>query len=67
MTKPQQNLVSRYGKKVVDVLTRPVSKTVQLYTTPAYAQQEKDKKNPKSPAYKKNLVDRFADRVMSPY
>ena len=68
MTSPaSNNLVTRYAKKAANVLTRPLSKKVQLYTTPEYQQQKKDEKNPMSKRYKKSGLDRVVDRVMSPY
>ncbi len=67
MTSDTKNFVKRYAKKAVDVLTRPVSRKVQLYTTPEHEQKMKDQKNPMSSRYKKNFVDRTVDRVLSPY
>lgn len=67
LKKKTPSLMDRYGKKVANVITRPLSKTVQLYTTPEYQQQKLDEQNPKSPRYKKNLIDRFVDRTLSPY
>lgn len=55
--------MNRYTKKIVGALTRPVSRKVQLYSTPEYKQEMKDKKNPRSPRYKKNVVDKFVDRI----
>ncbi len=68
MTTPtKNNLLGRYAKKAVDVITRPLSKKVQLYTTPEFEQQKRDEKNPMSKRYKKNFVDKTVDRVLSPY
>ena len=58
-TKPK-----RYADKVVDTITRPVSRKVHLYTTPDYEQKKKDEKNPKSPRYKKNFIDKTVDKIL---
>lgn len=47
-----------------DALTRPFSRKVQLYSTPEYNQSQIDKKNPKSPKYEKNIIDKGFDRAV---
>ena len=56
--------IKRYKEKAINILTRPFSRSMEVYSTPEYEQKKKDEKNPKSPRYKKNLLDKVADRFM---
>lgn len=55
------NKLKRYA---IGIATRPLSRKVQLYTTPEYEQLQKDKKNPASPRYKKTITDKVFDRFV---
>ncbi len=57
--------IKRYASAAVNILTRPFSRKVQLYSSPAYIQAQKDKKNPKSPRYQKSWLDNLSDNVLS--
>lgn len=51
-------LVSRYSAALIDGITRPLSRSVNLYDAP--------KKSPATPQpYKRNIVDKVVDRVIN--